>query len=115
VTRAPATCPQAGMDYARRLKVLADKHAADLVVVIPSTVPPQPLCRARCVHSWAAVVHSCAARLWPLSQVMRVYFEKPRTTVGWKAQRRTSLPSALCPLPTARHPTWRGPPATSHE
>jgi len=36
------------MDYARRLKVLADKHAADLCVV------------------------------------MRVYFEKPRTTVGWK-------------------------------
>ena len=33
------------MDYARRLKVLADKHAADLVVVILSTVPPQPLCR----------------------------------------------------------------------
>jgi len=39
---------EAGMDYARRLKVLADKHAADLCVV------------------------------------MRVYFEKPRTTVGWK-------------------------------
>jgi 3-deoxy-7-phosphoheptulonate synthase len=36
------------MDYARRLKVQADKHAKDLIVV------------------------------------MRVYFEKPRTTVGWK-------------------------------
>ena len=36
------------MDYARRLKVEADKHTKDLIVV------------------------------------MRVYFEKPRTTVGWK-------------------------------
>ncbi len=36
------------MDYARRLKVQADQHAQDLIVV------------------------------------MRVYFEKPRTTVGWK-------------------------------
>ena len=36
------------MDYARRLKAEADKHAQDLIVV------------------------------------MRVYFEKPRTTVGWK-------------------------------
>jgi 3-deoxy-7-phosphoheptulonate synthase len=36
------------MDYARRLKNEADKHAKDLIVV------------------------------------MRVYFEKPRTTVGWK-------------------------------
>jgi 3-deoxy-7-phosphoheptulonate synthase len=36
------------IDYARRLKVEADKHAQDLIVV------------------------------------MRVYFEKPRTTVGWK-------------------------------
>jgi 3-deoxy-7-phosphoheptulonate synthase len=36
------------MDYARRLKEQADKHAQDLMVV------------------------------------MRVYFEKPRTTVGWK-------------------------------
>lgn len=36
------------MDYARRLKAEADKHARDLIVV------------------------------------MRVYFEKPRTTVGWK-------------------------------
>jgi len=39
---------EAGMDYARRLKVLADQHAENLLVV------------------------------------MRVYFEKPRTTVGWK-------------------------------
>ena len=36
------------IDYARRLKVEADRHAQDLIVV------------------------------------MRVYFEKPRTTVGWK-------------------------------
>jgi 3-deoxy-7-phosphoheptulonate synthase len=36
------------MEYARRLKVQADTHAADLLIV------------------------------------MRVYFEKPRTTVGWK-------------------------------
>ena len=36
------------IDYARRLKLEADKHAKDLIVV------------------------------------MRVYFEKPRTTVGWK-------------------------------
>ena len=36
------------LDYARRLKAEADRHAADLLVV------------------------------------MRVYFEKPRTTVGWK-------------------------------
>ena len=36
------------LDYARRLKVEADRHAAELLVV------------------------------------MRVYFEKPRTTVGWK-------------------------------
>lgn len=36
------------MDYARRLKIVADQHAKDLIVV------------------------------------MRVYFEKPRTTVGWK-------------------------------
>jgi len=36
------------MDYARRLKVAADRHAKDLILV------------------------------------MRVYFEKPRTTVGWK-------------------------------
>ena len=36
------------MDYARRLKVAADQHAKELIVV------------------------------------MRVYFEKPRTTVGWK-------------------------------
>jgi len=36
------------IDYAKRLKVEADKHAKDLIVV------------------------------------MRVYFEKPRTTVGWK-------------------------------
>ena len=40
--------PAAALDYARRLKALRDKHAADLEVV------------------------------------MRVYFEKPRTTVGWK-------------------------------
>jgi 3-deoxy-7-phosphoheptulonate synthase len=39
---------EAGLDYARRLKALADKHAAELCLV------------------------------------MRVYFEKPRTTVGWK-------------------------------
>jgi 3-deoxy-7-phosphoheptulonate synthase len=40
--------PVAAMDYARRLRALADETAADLRVV------------------------------------MRVYFEKPRTTVGWK-------------------------------
>src|SRR5213594_3805267 len=40
--------PVAGLDYARRLKKLADEHARDLCIV------------------------------------MRVYFEKPRTTVGWK-------------------------------
>jgi 3-deoxy-7-phosphoheptulonate synthase len=38
----------AGLDYARQLRGLADQHAADLYIV------------------------------------MRVYFEKPRTTVGWK-------------------------------
>ena len=40
--------PVAAMDYARRLRRVADQHAQDLFVV------------------------------------MRVYFEKPRTTVGWK-------------------------------
>ncbi len=40
--------PDAGLEYGRRLKVLADELAEDLCVV------------------------------------MRVYFEKPRTTVGWK-------------------------------
>ncbi len=40
--------PAAALDYARRLKPVADRLAADLLVV------------------------------------MRVYFEKPRTTVGWK-------------------------------
>lgn len=40
--------PEAALDYAARLKVLADEVAADIFVV------------------------------------MRVYFEKPRTTVGWK-------------------------------
>lgn len=40
--------PEAALDYARRLRVLADAYADDLVVV------------------------------------MRTYFEKPRTTVGWK-------------------------------
>src|SRR5690349_6106264 len=40
--------PQAGIDYARRLRALADETAADLRLV------------------------------------MRVYFEKPRTTLGWK-------------------------------
>ena len=40
--------PVAGLEYGRRLKALADTHAADLCLV------------------------------------MRVYFEKPRTTVGWK-------------------------------
>ena len=40
--------PAAAMDYARRLRTLADELAADLRIV------------------------------------MRVYFEKPRTTVGWK-------------------------------
>src|SRR5829696_1697028 len=40
--------PEAGLEYGRRLKVLADDLAEDLCVV------------------------------------MRVYFEKPRTTVGWK-------------------------------
>jgi 3-deoxy-7-phosphoheptulonate synthase len=40
--------PKAGLDYARRLRALADETAADLRLV------------------------------------MRVYFEKPRTTVGWK-------------------------------
>ncbi len=41
--------PAAALDYARRLKPLRDKYAADTLEV-----------------------------------VMRVYFEKPRTTVGWK-------------------------------
>jgi 3-deoxy-7-phosphoheptulonate synthase len=40
--------PEAALDYARRLKVMADELAHDLIIV------------------------------------MRVYFEKPRTTVGWK-------------------------------
>lgn len=40
--------PEAGLDYARRLVVAAERHRADLLVV------------------------------------MRTYFEKPRTTVGWK-------------------------------
>ncbi|MGI8914552.1 MAG: 3-deoxy-7-phosphoheptulonate synthase [Chloroflexota bacterium] len=40
--------PEAGLDYARRLKVVADELAGDLCII------------------------------------MRVYFEKPRTTVGWK-------------------------------
>src|SRR5881396_3226609 len=40
--------PAAGLEYGRRLKALADTHAADLCLV------------------------------------MRVYFEKPRTTIGWK-------------------------------
>jgi 3-deoxy-7-phosphoheptulonate synthase len=40
--------PDAGLEYARRLKKAADEHAAELCIV------------------------------------MRVYFEKPRTTVGWK-------------------------------
>lgn len=40
--------PEAALDYARRLRILADTYADDLVVV------------------------------------MRTYFEKPRTTVGWK-------------------------------
>src|SRR5439155_9296697 len=40
--------PEAARDYARRLKAVADRLAADLCIV------------------------------------MRVYFEKPRTTVGWK-------------------------------
>jgi len=40
--------PEAAMEYAKRLKVEADKYKDDLVIV------------------------------------MRVYFEKPRTTVGWK-------------------------------
>jgi 3-deoxy-7-phosphoheptulonate synthase len=40
--------PEAALDYARKLKAEADRHADDLLVV------------------------------------MRVYFEKPRTTVGWK-------------------------------
>lgn len=40
--------PEAALDYARRLKAEAARHAGDLLVV------------------------------------MRVYFEKPRTTVGWK-------------------------------
>ena len=40
--------PKAGLDYARRLRALADETTADLRIV------------------------------------MRVYFEKPRTTVGWK-------------------------------
>src|SRR4051794_5260779 len=39
--------PEAALDYARRLKVLADQHTPDLCIV------------------------------------MRAYFEKPRTTVGW--------------------------------
>jgi 3-deoxy-7-phosphoheptulonate synthase len=40
--------PDAGIEYGRRLKKLADEHAGELCIV------------------------------------MRVYFEKPRTTVGWK-------------------------------
>jgi 3-deoxy-7-phosphoheptulonate synthase len=40
--------PAAGLEYARRLKAMADSHKQDLCVV------------------------------------MRVYFEKPRTTIGWK-------------------------------
>jgi 3-deoxy-7-phosphoheptulonate synthase len=40
--------PEAALEYARRLKVVKDRFAADLLIV------------------------------------MRVYFEKPRTTVGWK-------------------------------
>ena len=40
--------PAAALDYARRLRTLADEHARDLCLI------------------------------------MRVYFEKPRTTVGWK-------------------------------
>ena len=40
--------PAAAIEYARRLKAVADEHARDLRIV------------------------------------MRVYFEKPRTTVGWK-------------------------------
>ena len=40
--------PDAGLEYARRLKAVAEQHASELCVV------------------------------------MRVYFEKPRTTVGWK-------------------------------
>jgi 3-deoxy-7-phosphoheptulonate synthase len=40
--------PDAGLEYGRRLKKLADQHAGELCIV------------------------------------MRVYFEKPRTTVGWK-------------------------------
>jgi 3-deoxy-7-phosphoheptulonate synthase len=40
--------PEAALDYARRLKVIADELTHDLIIV------------------------------------MRVYFEKPRTTVGWK-------------------------------
>ena len=40
--------PDAGLEYARRLKRLAEQHAGELCIV------------------------------------MRVYFEKPRTTVGWK-------------------------------
>jgi 3-deoxy-7-phosphoheptulonate synthase len=40
--------PEAGLDYARRLKALADELASDVYVV------------------------------------MRTYFEKPRTTIGWK-------------------------------
>src|ERR1043166_1982321 len=40
--------PKAALEYAQRLKLEKDRHAADLLVV------------------------------------MRVYFEKPRTTVGWK-------------------------------
>ena len=40
--------PDAGLEYGRRLKKLADEHAGELCII------------------------------------MRVYFEKPRTTVGWK-------------------------------
>lgn len=40
--------PEAGLEYGRRLKTLADQHAGELCII------------------------------------MRVYFEKPRTTVGWK-------------------------------
>ena len=48
--------PQAALDYARKLAAQAQRLASDLLVVVRDT----------------------------LFIVMRVYFEKPRTTVGWK-------------------------------
>src|SRR2546428_10487718 len=85
--------PVAALDYARRLKGLADEHARDLCIV------------------------------------MRVYFEKPRTTVGWnglindplldgsfaineglRRARRVLLDLAEPGLPAGRHVPGPAPP-----